>query len=91
MHFIAVIEKEPTTVFGGWFHDVPGAASAGATMHECTDSALHSLREWAADARACGDEIPTARTLEQIHADPDVIAARKRGAILIAVPMVVSD
>jgi predicted RNase H-like HicB family nuclease len=82
-HYIAIIEQQPGTLYGGWFPDLPGAASAGPTMDACFASAIASLRLWAAEA---GDTMPAPRAMEAIHTDPDVIAAKARGGVLVAVP-----
>ncbi|WP_074471582.1 type II toxin-antitoxin system HicB family antitoxin [Bosea sp. BIWAKO-01] len=87
-HFIAVIEKEAGALYGGWFPDCPGAASAGNTMDECTRSASASLRTWVADSLAAGKQLPAPRSLEEMNADPDVTAARSRGAVLLEVPLI---
>ncbi|MGO4408394.1 type II toxin-antitoxin system HicB family antitoxin [Bosea sp. RAF48] len=87
MHFVAVIEKEPQTLYGGWFPDVPGAISAGRTLDECVASARTCLREWAAETLAHGEHLPPARALQEIQADRDVRAARRRGAVFVAVPL----
>jgi len=87
MQFVAVIEKEPWSLYGGWFPDVPGAISAGATLDECVTSARACLLDWAIDALAHGERIPSARALQEIQADRDVKAARKRGAVFVAIPL----
>ncbi|QEL26082.1 HicB family protein [Bosea sp. F3-2] len=87
MQFVAVIEKEPRSLYGGWFPDVPGAISVGTTLDECVASARSSLLAWAVDALAQGERLPSARALQEIQADRDVKAARKRGAVFVAVPL----
>lgn len=87
MRFVVIIEKEPQSLYGGWFPDAPGAAAAGATFDECVMSARASLRVWAAETLASGGSLPEVRTLEAIQRDPDVRAARSRGAVVVVVPL----
>lgn len=85
MHYLAIIEQQAGTLYGGWFPDCPGAASAGETMEACMDSAHASLQAWAADALANGEELPLARSWDEIEQDPRVSAAIARGALAVAV------
>jgi predicted RNase H-like HicB family nuclease len=89
MNYIAIIERDPGSLYGGHFPDVPGAYAAGATLDECTRSALDALRVWATDATVDGEATPPARTLDEVVADPEVAAALARGAVAIAVPLIV--
>lgn len=89
MHYLALIEKEAGTLYGGWFPDCPGAASAGETMDECAQSALASLRSWATDAVVSGDDLPAPRSLDELMRDADVAESIKCGAVTLAVPLIV--
>jgi len=85
MHYIVLIEQQAGTLYGGWFPDLPGAASAGETMEACMDSAHASLQAWATDARANGEALPPPRALADIGQDAQVSAALARGALAVAV------
>ena len=66
--YLAIIEKEPDSIFGVVFPDVPGCYSAGDTLAEAramADEALNTHLELL-------DRLPARRSLQEIIADPDV-------------------
>ena len=81
MVYYGILEKEPGTLWGVWFPDVPGCITAGETADEATINAVSALRE-----HLEGIEPPSASGAEALMADPDVVEARARGGILIRVP-----
>ncbi len=69
MHsYIAIISKDPGSVWGVHFPDLPGCTSAGRTMEEAVANAGKALRLWAEDEA----EMPVASALDQLRAYPDV-------------------
>ena len=89
MNYIAILEKEPETLVGGWFPDCPGAIAAGETLDEATASAVEALRLWATEALHRGETLPSARPLDEIVADPEIAAMLAKGAIAVAIPLIV--
>lgn len=89
MNYIAIIEHEAGTLYGGHFPDAPGAIAAGKTLDDCTRSAIEGLRAWAADAIEAGEALPRARTLDEIVTEPEVAAALAGGAVAVAIPLIV--
>lgn len=81
MVYYGILEKEPETLWGVWFPDLPGCVTAGETADEATEKAISALREYLE-----GAEPPNASDVETLMADPDVVEARARGGILIRVP-----
>lgn len=81
MVYYGILEKEPGTLWGVWFPDLPGCVTAGETADEATEKAISAVREYLE-----GTEPPYASEAEALMADPDVIEARGRGGILIRVP-----
>ena len=81
MVYYGILEKEPDTLWGVWFPDVPGCVTAGETADEATEKAISALRE-----HLEGTEPPYASDAEALMVDPDVIEARGRGGILIRIP-----
>ncbi len=86
MAYYGILEKEPGTLWGVWFPDVPGCITAADTADEATQKAVTALRE-----HLEGTEPPSASSLEALMADPDVIEARARGGILFRVPYLPND
>ncbi len=84
--YYGIMEKEPGTLWGVWFPDVPGCITAGETADEASRKAVSALRE-----HLEGLEPPTASAAEALMADPDVIEARERGGILIRVPFLPNE
>lgn len=81
MVYYGILEKEPDTLWGVWFPDLPGCVTAGETADEATEKAISAVREYLE-----GSEAPNASDVETLMADPDVVEARARGGILIRVP-----
>jgi len=81
MVYYGILEKEPDTLWGVWFPDLPGCITAGQTADEATEKAISAVREYLE-----GTEPPYASNAETLMADPDVVEARERGGILIRVP-----
>jgi predicted RNase H-like HicB family nuclease len=58
-------------VWGVRVPDCPGCHGGGATPEAAISDAISALREWAAEMRADGIDLPTARTTTEILANPE--------------------
>lgn len=87
MRYVAFVHKEPDTVYGVSFPDVPGCISAGDTLDEATRNAVEALALHIRWMEADGDPVPMPRTLDEIIADPD-LAEDREGAMLAVIPLV---
>jgi predicted RNase H-like HicB family nuclease len=85
--YVVVIDGEPGA-YGVWVPDMPGCTSMGATMEDALRNAQQALRLWAEDALSDGEQLPEARSIDRVRAEPNVIAELERGAALVVVPLV---
>ena len=85
-NYIAIVSKEPDSVWGAHFPDLPGCTSAGSTIEETVANASVALRLWAEDE----PELPEASTLESLRKRPDVRDDLTGGGVAIYVPMIVA-
>jgi predicted RNase H-like HicB family nuclease len=67
MHYIRILDGGGD-VWGVRIPDVPGCHGGGATPEAAVADASSALREIAADAAACGEELVRARTLTELVA-----------------------
>ncbi len=81
--YVALIEKEPATLYSVWFPDLPGCISAGETLEEAAKNAIEAARQWAADAFAAGEDLPGARTIDELAIDATVALSLDDGAVPI--------
>lgn len=84
--YIALIDGR-AGAYGVAFPDCPGCTAMGATVDEAVSLATDALREWMADRVAAGVAAPTARSAEEVRADPDEVDALAAGAMLASVPL----
>jgi predicted RNase H-like HicB family nuclease len=68
--FIALLRKEPGTVYGVDFPDLPGCISAGASLEEARKNAAEALKLHIAGLIEDGEPIPEPSALDVIMADP---------------------
>ena len=85
--YFAILEKEPNSLWGVYFPDLPGCVSAADTAETAIENAEIALNEIAQDMSAGGLPLPAARSIEALQADAEVRAALKSGAALVAVPL----
>ncbi len=85
--FLAVLEKEPKSLWSVYFPDVLGCVAAAKTADEAVANAALALREVAEDMVLKGMDLPKARTIEELNADPEVRKILAAGAALIAMPL----
>jgi predicted RNase H-like HicB family nuclease len=86
-HYVAVIEKEPDSAFGVWFPDIEGCFSAGDTVEEAVTNAAAALRQHVEAIESAGRRAASARSIDEVLLDEDVIASIEAGAVLFAVPL----
>jgi predicted RNase H-like HicB family nuclease len=87
MRYIALIHKEPDSVYGVSFPDVPGCISAGNTIDEAVRNAVEALSGHIRLMEADGEAIPSPRDFDAIMNDPDLVEDRK-GAMTTVIPLV---
>lgn len=84
MHgYIAIICKEPDTLWGVHFPDLPGCTSAGKTMDEAIENAGEALRLWGEDE----DELPKASSLDSLCERADVREDLASGGMTVSVAL----
>lgn len=72
MKFIIAIEPGTgTTSFGVVVPDLPGCFSAGDTLDQAVDNAREAIDLWCATVIEDGGDIPPAKTLTELQADPE--------------------
>ena len=84
--YIALVDGKPGA-YGVVVPDLPGCTSGGKTVDAALRNAVEAVRLWAEDARAEGETMPRARTIEVIRRDGEVAAALAEGAVLAVVPL----
>ncbi len=88
-NYVGILEKEPTSLWGIWFPDLPGCITAAEDVETCIARASEALDLWVEDVLTTGEHLPPARTLDDLRLDPDVVQALARGdaAILVSLPI----
>lgn len=81
--YIALIHKEPESVYGVSFPDLPGCVSAGDTLDEARANAVEALALHLEGMVEDGEAIPEPSTLEQVMEDRE---NREAVAILVDAP-----
>lgn len=84
--YVALIDAADGS-FGVSFPDAPGCTAMGDTQQEAIDNAAEALAEWAADEIDDGRLVPSARSVDEVTRDGDVIAALSSGSVLAMVPL----
>jgi predicted RNase H-like HicB family nuclease len=87
--YFALLEKEPDTVWGVSFPDLPGCVSSGDTADQALANAGRALREFLEDTSAHDEEVAPPSSLEQLQALEEVRVLTVAGAALVAVPVLV--
>jgi predicted RNase H-like HicB family nuclease len=86
-HYIALIHKEPGSVYGVSFPDLPGVTTAADSIDEAMENAVEVLAFAAEDWRELRHEdFPNPRTIDEIRSDPALVEDLAE-AIIAAVPM----
>lgn len=87
MRYIAFIHKDPDSVYGVSFPDVPGCISAGDTIDDAVRNAVEALSGHIRMLEADGDPVPSPRDFDAIMNDPD-LAEDRESAMTTIVPLV---
>jgi predicted RNase H-like HicB family nuclease len=87
MHYVALIDGEPGA-YGVVFPDLPGCTAMGATLDDARARAFEALRHWAEATRAAGHDVPAARSLDALAADPEFQEARAESLLALEVVLV---
>ena len=87
--YIGILEKEPGSLWGVWFPDLPGCIAAAETADATIAQAGEALGQWIALAHEDGEVVPAPRGLETLREDPEFRVALTSGhiAILIRPPV----
>jgi predicted RNase H-like HicB family nuclease len=85
--YIGILEREPGTLWGIWFPDLPGCVTAAETAEQALDQAPEALWDWIEAARERGVHIPDTRPIETLRQDPDVADALAKGDVAILLPI----
>jgi predicted RNase H-like HicB family nuclease len=86
MRYIAFIHKEPDSIYGVSFPDMPGCISAGQTIDEAVHNAVEALSGHVRMLENDGDAVPAPRDFDAIVSDPE-LAEDRSGAITTAIPL----
>jgi predicted RNase H-like HicB family nuclease len=86
MRYIAFIHKDPDSVYGVSFPDMPGCFSAGETIDEAVRNSVEALSGHVRMLEADGDPVPTPRDFDAIMNDPELEEDRE-GAMTTVVPL----
>jgi len=81
-YFIGVVHQEGDSAFGIYFPDVPRCYSAADELDDLLPHAGEALALRLED----DDDIPEARSLDEVRRDPEVASELADGAFLLAVP-----
>ena len=87
--YIGILEKEPTSLWGIWFPDLPGCVSAAETSELVLEYAPEALELWLSDALESGAQPPHARSVDELRRDdPEVADALAKGDVAVLVAQV---
>ena len=82
-YYIGVVHQEGDSALGVHFPDVPGCFSAADELQDLLSNASEALALHLED-----EELPEARTLDEIRSDKEVHTDLSEGAFLLAVPFI---
>jgi predicted RNase H-like HicB family nuclease len=84
--YVAIVSKEPGSIWGVHFPDLSGCTSAGKTVEDAVANASVALRLWAEDET----DLPEPSTLESLRRQRDVREDLERGSVAIYVPLILA-
>ncbi len=87
MRYTAFIHKDPDSVYGVSFPELPGCIAVGNTIEEALSSATEALAFHVRGMIADGDEVPEPRMPDDLIRDAE-LAEDLQGAIIASVPLV---
>jgi predicted RNase H-like HicB family nuclease len=85
LRYIALIHKQPGTLFGVTFPDIPGLASSGDTLDRAIAGGQEALNAHINWMRADGDPLPVPRSFAEVVAEAH--AEGLQDELFLAVPM----
>ena len=84
---IGILEKEPGTLWGIWFPDLPGCIAAAPTSAEVIEQAPDAVAQWIEVNRSDGQVVPAPRPFEDLRDDAWVAEALAKGHVPIVIPV----
>ena len=90
MDYIAILEKEPNSLWGVYFPDLPGCVTAGQTADQATRRAVEALRLYIETAGP-DEALPLPRSLDTLLDDPEVSKALAEGSVAFRVPVLATS
>ena len=85
--YIGILEKEPGTLWGIWFPDLPGCIAAAETSEAVLDQIGEVLEQWIDLTLSDGATVPPASRIEDLRMIPDVAEALMKGDTPIVVTL----
>ena len=86
--FIALVEYDDAAkAYGAAIPDFPGCTAMGATLDEAEANAIAALREWAVDYLDEADELPRARTIEELRRDESLFDDFTPNTLVVPLPL----
>ena len=83
--YIGILEREPGTLWGVWFPDLPGCIAASETADRTIAQAGEALGQWLTLALEDGEAVPPPRSLEALRGDADFSEALAAGHVAIVI------
>lgn len=83
--FIGILEKEPGTLWGIWFPDLPGCIAAAGTAEDTLAQAGDALAQWLDVLRDDGTAVPQPRGIEALRGERDFAQALAAGHIAVVI------
>jgi predicted RNase H-like HicB family nuclease len=85
-HYVAILDGA-SDVWGVRIPDLPRCYGSSVTLEEAIADATPAAREWAADAIAGGQSLPSPRSVREIIADPEAEFKPAAGESLVMIPL----
>lgn len=86
--YIALVEyDDAASAYGAAVPDFPGCNAMGATIGEVEANAIAALREWAVDWLDQSDELPAARTVEEMRQDETLFDDFTPNTLVMSLPL----
>jgi predicted RNase H-like HicB family nuclease len=79
IRYIGILEKDPGTLWGIYFPDLPGCVTAAESAEQALNQAPEALRLWIECALERDRELPKPRTIEELRDDEWVVEAMSKG------------
>jgi predicted RNase H-like HicB family nuclease len=89
--YIAILEKEESSLFSVFFPDLAGCVTAAASADDAVSRAAEALRLYAENMIDDGETPPEPRGIEAISRDPEIRALLAAGAVAFRVPLLIRE